>query len=93
MEPVEIPSHVDDPPHVLLWSADELAPVAIGLVMGVLTGNAFILTALGLVIAKLYRRFRDNHPDGFFLHVLYWFGLWPTKTRTMPNPYIRRFLP
>lgn len=93
MEPVEIPRFVDDPPHVLLWSADELAPVAIGLVAGILTGNAFVLTALGVVATKLYRRFRDNHPDGFLLHALYWYGLWPNHARSMPNSFIRRFLP
>ncbi|TYA55339.1 conjugal transfer protein TraL, partial [Vibrio cholerae] len=27
MEPVNIPSYIDDPPHFLLWSADEMAPI------------------------------------------------------------------
>lgn len=36
MEPVSIPSYIDDPPHFLLWSADEMAPILLGLVIGIL---------------------------------------------------------
>jgi conjugal transfer pilus assembly protein TraL len=39
MEPVSIPSYIDDPPHFLLWSADEMA---LGLVIGIFTGNALV---------------------------------------------------
>lgn len=89
----EIPRLVDDPPHVLLWSAEELAPVAFGLAIGMVTGKALVFSLLGLLIAKVYRRFSDGHPDGFLLHALYWFGFIPSRSRTMPNPYARRYLP
>lgn len=72
MEPVNIPSYIDDPPHFLLWSADEMAPILLGLVIGIFTGNALVLCLLGLVTTKLYRRFRDGRPDGFILHAIYW---------------------
>jgi len=93
MEPVQIPKMIDDPPHVLLWSADEMAPVALGLVIGMFTGNALVLTLLGLAVTKLYRRYRDGHPDGYMLHGLYWTGLMPMKVIGATNPYIRSYLP
>ncbi len=93
MERIEIPRYIDDPPHFLLWSADELAPVAIGLVIGVLTANAFILTMLGLVATKFYRRFRDGKPDGYMLHGLYWSGLLPLQVIGGKNPFLRTYLP
>ncbi len=37
MEPVSILSYIDDPPHFLLWSADEIAPLMLGLVIGILS--------------------------------------------------------
>jgi len=89
----EIPRYVDEPPHVLLWSAEELAPVALGLAIGMLIGEAFYLTMGGLLIAKLYRRFSDGHSDGYLLHALYWMGFIPSKSKTAPNPYARRYLP
>lgn len=92
MEPIEIPRYVDDPPHVLLWSAEEMAPVFLGLAIGMVMGAAFMLFCLGLAVAKIYRRFSDGRPDGYMLHALYWFGFPITgKAMSAPNPYIRRF--
>lgn len=34
MQPINIPQYVDDPPHLLFWQADEIAPIGIGLVLG-----------------------------------------------------------
>lgn len=92
-ERCEIPRYIDEPPHVLIWSAEELAPVAFGLAIGMVTGQAFVLTVLGLAIAKVYRRFSDGNSDGYLLHALYWWGFIPSKSRTIPNPYARRYLP
>ena len=89
----EMPRMIDEPPHVLLWSAEELAPVAMGLAIGMVIGKALILTFAGLVIAKIYRKFSDGHPDGFMLHGLYWAGFIPSKSKTIPNPYARRYYP
>ncbi|WP_234911526.1 type IV conjugative transfer system protein TraL, partial [Vibrio anguillarum] len=72
---------------------DEMAPILLGLVIGIFTGNALVLCLLGLVTTKLYRRFRDGRPDGFILHAIYWAGLLPTKAKTIPNPFIRSYLP
>jgi conjugal transfer pilus assembly protein TraL len=49
--------------------------------------------ALGVIAVKFYRRFRDNRPDGYTLHAIYWLGLLPSKALTIPNPFIRRFYP
>lgn len=89
----EIPRHIDEPPQVLLWSAEELAPVAFGLAIGMIIGQALVLTVLGLAIAKIYRRFSDGNPDGYLLHALYWAGFMPSKSKTVPNPFARRYLP
>ncbi len=93
MEPVEIPQMIDDPPHVLLWSAEELAPVVLGLAIGLVMGAPLMLSAAGFAVTHVYRRFRDNRPDGMMLHFIYWMGLVPSKARTVVNPYEREFLP
>lgn len=92
MKQVKIPRRIDEPPHILMWSADELTPMLLGLVIGVFTAQVFICTLTGLVITNIYRKFRDNHPDGFMLHVLYWFGC-PMGSKIFKNPYVRRYLP
>ncbi|MBC8386325.1 MAG: type IV conjugative transfer system protein TraL [Gammaproteobacteria bacterium] len=93
MQQVRIPSRIDDPPHLLMWSLDEMAPILIGLTFGIFIGQALILTLAGLVLTNFYRRFRDNNPDGYMLHMLYNAGFLPPKGKLMINPYIKRFFP
>lgn len=93
MTPVKVPNRIDDAPHLLMWSADELVPMLLGLVAGVLIGQAFICLMAGVLVTNLYRRFCDNNPDGFLLHLLYWNGFIPTKAKSFKNPYARKYLP
>jgi conjugal transfer pilus assembly protein TraL len=93
MQPTKIPLRIDEPPHLLLWSADELAPMLLGLTFGIMIGEALICTVIGFFITSLYRKFRDNNPDGYLLHMLYNMGILPPKGRTMINPYIKRLFP
>ena len=93
MNPIIIPKYIDDPITLLIWSADEFVPFAAVLLIGMLIGQLSIALVLSALVIKAYRRFRDNRPDGFPLHAAYWVGLLPSSAISMPNPYIRRFLP
>ena len=91
MTQIEIPRYLDDPPVLLLWSVDEIAPLLAGLFIGMQIGHAFICTGAGLLITHFYRRCLENSQDGFLAHFLYWHGLSPARGRIFPNPYIREF--
>lgn len=92
MQPINIPQYVDDPPHLLFWQADEIAPIGIGLVFGIFTGYAAVCTIGGFLLTRWYRKYRDDHPDGFMVHMIYWFtGMTGAKARTIPNSFIREF--
>ena len=39
----------------------------LGLTIGVIIGKALICFIGGLLVTNLYRRFQDNHPDGYLL--------------------------
>lgn len=93
MEPVEIPTRCDDSIHVMIWSIDEMAPMFVGLVIGMAVGQAAIGFFCGMLITNFYRKYRESHADGYLIHIAYWFGLMFTNARVMVNPYIRRFLP
>jgi conjugal transfer pilus assembly protein TraL len=93
MKPIYVPNTIDDPPHMLLWSADELAPILMGLAIGMMTGNALVFTAIGVGITYAYRKYRDGRPDGYLMHMLYWYGFWPSRSKSIPNPFARRYLP
>jgi conjugal transfer pilus assembly protein TraL len=89
MQSLELPRGVDDPPSLLLWRLDDLIPLILMLVIGMLTDRLMIFLVLGLVLSRLYGRFRDSRPDGFALHWCYWQGLLPLRARTCPNPFSR----
>lgn len=93
MDAITIPAGIDDPPQVLFWKATELAPVMLGLVIGIVSGQAMIFTAIGLALVYVYRRAAEARPDGAFVHLGYWWGLLPFKARTLPNPFIKVFMP
>lgn len=92
MEPVEIPGRIDDPIHVLMWSLDEMGPIFVGLIFGMAIGQAMIGFGIGIVITNNYRKYRDRHPDGYLFHMFYWSGFYQA-TRSMVNPFTRRYLP
>mgnify|MGYP004545111067 CR=1 FL=1 len=93
MDAVSIPRHADEPPHLLLWSLDEIAPMLLGLTIGIFTAQALVCTLIGVVISRFYKRYRDNHPDGCLMHMIYWSGIPIVSGRHFPNPFIRLFKP
>lgn len=93
-EPTKIPDYIDQPPHVMFWRLDEVMPIGIGLVAGILLAQLIICTVVGLLLARFYRRFCDNRPDGYLLHAIYWYwGAISWKpVRSMPNSYEKEFV-
>ena len=89
---LEFPRYVDDPPTLLLWRIDDLIPVVVFGSIAILIDQP-LLFLVGLLLVRLYGRFREGRADGYALHALYWAGLWRLRARTTPNPFIRIWLP
>lgn len=97
MEPIEIPQYVDDPPQFLLWQIDQIGPLMIAAVVGVLADMLFLSLFLGVLASWAYSRLAESNPEGYAYHVLYAWGFTRIpgmpRRRTMPNPFIYRYLP
>lgn len=94
MKYIEIPIRADDPVHFLLWGADEILPIMSGLIFGMIVSQVKIFLLLGFALTYFYKKFRDAHADGYFLHMMYWYGFLPSKKyKSFKNPYNRRYLP
>lgn len=94
MKLVKIPERVDEPPSMLLWSMDELVPPILFFLAGMILFDAGMkCMLLGFVVSYIYRRFRDSKPDGYLLHMMYWHGVPMFRSKTMLNPFIKRFFP
>lgn len=93
MDPIPIPRQIDDPVTLLLWQADEFVPFFLVLMLGMLGGQLLIALLLAVATLRAYRRFRDQRPDGIARDAAYWAGLWPSRSRSRPNPWIRIYYP
>lgn len=93
MEPVRIPTRADDPPHLLMWSADEILPLVGGLGLGIVLDQVLMCVLAGSVATNLYKRFRDLHPDGYLMHLAYHYGFGFSRAPSMINPFIKSLLP
>ena len=90
---MEIPRTINAPIQFLFWSLDAIYPVAVGLIWGIWFDRLLLGLFLGMMAIRIYRRFRDRHPDGHLSHRLYWLGFSFSASKTLPNPYVRVFYP
>jgi conjugal transfer pilus assembly protein TraL len=94
MKALKMPRNLDDQPFVLFWSADELVPGLTVFVLGVLINEKLVCLLIALAMTRLFRRLKEGNPDGFLLHMGYWYGLIAQRRAyTMPNAFVREFIP
>lgn len=94
MKPLRMPRSLDDQMYVLFWTADELLPGLFVFIVGVLIAQKLVCLIVAVVITKLFRRLKEGNPDGFLLHLGYWYGLITGRADyAMPNSFIREFVP
>lgn len=86
MQPVPIPRDIDEPVTLLLWRADEFVPFFLVVALGMLLGQLLPALVLSWLSVRVYRRFRDQRPDGIVLDALYWYGLFPGAGGPSPIP-------
>lgn len=67
---IDIPDLVDEPIHFLIWQFDEIAAVAIGLIVGIVINSPLLGLILGILAKLQYTKIRDGKPRGYFIHRL-----------------------
>lgn len=85
-----IPRFIDDPPPILAWRADDILPMGLGLMIGIVIEQIAICVVVGWISTRFYRRMRESTPDGWLRHKLYEIGA-GKQTRIMPDPTIKYF--
>lgn len=93
MKALRMPRSVDDQMYVLFWTADELLPGLFIFIVGVLIEAKLVCLLLAILVTKLFRRMKEGTPDGFLLHMGYWYGLISARAYSLPNAFIREFVP
>jgi conjugal transfer pilus assembly protein TraL len=93
MKRIHIPRYIDKPSMLLFWSVEEVVVITVMASIGMLIEQVFILLTLSIFATKKYREFNQYHPDGFYIHYLYWQGVVDQDAgKTLPNSSIKEFL-
>ncbi|MBE7540583.1 MAG: type IV conjugative transfer system protein TraL [Rhodocyclaceae bacterium] len=90
MEPVPIPQYIDNPPQILLWEADEIAPVVTLIGLGIITGTLTQCLLISYAVHKVFSHFKSKQMRNFLLHWLFRIGLIPLN-RKFTNGAVRYF--
>lgn len=67
-----IPRHLDAPPMFLMWEADTVGMFMIGLAAAFIFEHLLPLL-LGLALANMYARLKQDGGRGVLVHTLYWY--------------------
>lgn len=93
-KPISIPDLVDEPIHFLVWQIDEIATIAVGLIVGIIINSPMIGLVLGYMASKQYCKLRDGKPRGYFIHRMRDLGFAFDKVDThssMQPPLVEKF--
>lgn len=93
MEQLHFPRYADEAQRLLMWTPDQIMPLLVMFLVGMLTNSLGLCILLGLGFSWLYSKYSAGKPNMFVLHYLYWHGIVPIKARCVTNPFLRRILP
>lgn len=94
MEEIKVPQYLDDPPQFLIWEIDDLFPVIVMLILGILIEHMFLMSLIGFVLSYFFSKFKNSKPNGFLIHLAYEIGfLGVGKKGVWVDPFVKRWFP
>jgi conjugal transfer pilus assembly protein TraL len=93
-KPISIPDLVDEPIHFLIWQIDEIATIAVGLIVGIIINSPMLGFVIGYIAKVQYCKIRDGKPRGYFFHRLRDIGFQlekPDHHSSMQPPLVKKF--
>lgn len=89
MKEFRVPRRLDDPPFLLFWRIDSVIVVTVFFVLGTLLQIPLAATLLGIVLARLWARVRDDGKRGMLGGICYWYT--PVWLRGRPLSYVQEY--
>lgn len=90
MRASQLPVAIDDPNMIFLWKESEVFPFVLICMIGLIADHLALSILIALGYTSLVRKLTTNKPRNFFKHWLWFRGLLPLTSATLPNPFIRR---
>lgn len=92
MEPIHLPTHLDDPKYFLLFTMEDFLITIACLAIGVMLHALGYMILAAFAVIYISGRFRGSLPDGRLQHILYWHGVPIGSGHSLINPLARRFI-
>lgn len=88
------PSHLDDPPKILLWDIDEAMAMIVTVGIGIVVKQLTVFAIIGVVLAYLLARVKAVRGRGFLATLCYWYLPHNTiiKFKRYPPSHIREYV-
>ena len=91
---VTINKYIDQKPMVGNWEMDTIVVFFVFCYVGFFFPQSFIasvvIVCLGAFATSMFNKMKNGRVKGFFLHILYMFGL--RKSKSLPPSYMRHFI-
>lgn len=91
MKSVRIPRYIDSPMQFAFWEIDELIPMAVLFLFGLIMNQLLYSFVLMWIAVSAYKRYKYSSRRGALVHGLFWFGVYSIGGR-MHNGLARRYM-
>ncbi|WP_170113355.1 type IV conjugative transfer system protein TraL [Ahniella affigens] len=88
-----IPTLVDVPTQFLFLRADEAAPALCLIGAGIAFNFLIMSLVAAIALVLLTRKYRNARPDGYLLHMLWWYGFGGGRGRFARRSFVRAIFP
>jgi len=82
--------NIDGQMQILWWEMDELIVMLVCTCLGIAFGMMVPGAIVGFIVSKAIARMKMEKADGYYLHLLWWHGLFPLIKLRVPH-WIREF--
>lgn len=86
MVDIRFPKWADNPPQFLLWEVDEVVPVAFCFIVFLPAKSLITGLITAIIITKIYVRLKEKLPAFFYIHYLWFWGVYNPKTQNIEIP-------
>lgn len=90
MNPIRIPSKIDEPSKIFIFKVESVGFVVFAFIVGVFIDHTLKTLIAGLMLAYIYEKVTATSQRGLFRNILYSLGFGKT-TRTMVDPFKKEF--
>lgn len=87
-----VPMRINNKQSIMGMDSDVFGIIMLSLVAGHLAKELLLICGIGIIVAALYAKIKEEFPKGRLLHILWWFGIVNYQSkRSYPEAFNREY--